>query len=254
MNRLILFLCVIFALLLIIGCEEEPTSAIDPPEALVLEGGSNGHDLMLNWSASTTTDIEGYRVYYDGTQIWEGTETEYTHPNAELGEYEIVGYRDEEESDPITHDTHDNIETGSGMIYAFYVSGEPSGYGWNLSTGSGSSYSFSTENAAYIDFYYDNADDLTSADVYSGDFPNGTWFSVSSTAYNSLALAPTTSEASYYNYVTPTLNETYAVNIEKDGSYDTYAKMQITAMDDTENSISFNWTLQTIDNWRVLGD
>ncbi len=240
-------------MLIMIGCEEDPTEDINPPSSLQLVGATDGVGLVLTWSPSATTDIDGYRIYFDGTEVWEGTATTFTHADAPLGEYEIAAYRGSEESDYLTHDTHDDVETGTGMIYAFYVSGQPSGYGWNLSTGTGSSYSFTTGNASYIDFYYDDVDDLTSADVHSDDFPNATWFIVSSTTYNDLDIVPAVSGA-YYNYVTPALNETYGVSIEKDRSYGNYAKLQVTAIDGSENSISFRWTVQTIEKWRVVGD
>lgn len=241
-------------MLIMIGCEEDPTEDINPPSSLQLAGATDGAGLVLTWSPSATTDIDGYRIYFDGTEVWEGTATTFTHANAPLGEYEIAAYRGSEESHYLTHDTHDDVETGTGMIYAFYVSGQPSGYGWNLSAGTGSSYSFTSGNAAYIDFYYDNDDDLTSADVYSGDFPNETGFVMSSTTYNDLDVVPSTGAASYTNYVTPGLNQTYAVIINKGRSYGNYAKLQVTAIDGSENSISFRWTVQTIEKWRVLGD
>ncbi len=254
MKKLLLMLLLVPFIFFMVGCEEEPTEDIDPPGSLQLVGATDGVGLVLSWSPSSTTDIDGYRIYFEGTEEWEGTATTYTHPNATLGEYQIVAYRGDEESDPIIHDTHDDVETGTGMIYAFYVSGQPSGYGWNLTAGTGTSYSFTTGNAEYIDFYYDDVDDITSADVYSGDFPNETGFATSATTYDNLGTVPSTGTASYYNYVTPALNETYAVIIKKDRSYGNYAKMQVTALDGSEHTVSFRWTLQTIEKWRVLDD
>ncbi|HDR91022.1 MAG TPA: hypothetical protein ENN75_02110 [candidate division Zixibacteria bacterium] len=254
MKKLFLMLLLVPFMFIMIGCDEDPTEAISPPSSLQLVGATDGAGLVLTWSPSSTTDIDGYRIYFNGTEVWEGTATTYTHPNASLGEYQIVAYRGSEESDPLTRNTQTSIQTGTGMIYAFYVSDQPSGYGWNLSAGTGSSYSFTTGNASYIDFYYDNDNDLTSADVYSTDFPNETGFVMSSTTYNDLGVVPATGAASYTNYVTPGLNQTYAVIIKKGRSYGNYAKLQVTGIDTAQNSISFRWTLQTIDKWRVVGD
>jgi hypothetical protein len=252
MKKLFLILLLVPFVLFMVGCEDEPTEDLVPPTALQLVGGTDGLSLVLSWSPSSTVDLDGYRIYFNGTEIWEGTATTYTHASPTLGEYQIVAYRGSEESDPLVKNTTTTVTTGTGMIYAFYVSGQPSGYGWNLSAGTGSSYSFTSGNASYIDFYYDNDEDLTSANVYGGSFTNETGFAVSATTYNDLTVVPSTAAASYTNYVTPGLNQTYSVIIKKGRAYGNFAKIQVTAVDAAQHSISFRWTMQTIEKWRVI--
>ncbi len=251
MKKLFLLLLLVPFIIVMTGCEEDPTEAIGAPNALQLVGATNGVDLVLTWSPSSTVDIDGYKIRFEGTEIWDGTATTYTHVAPTLGEYEIVAYLGSDESDALDHDTEDDVATGTGTIFAYYTTGQ-SGYGWNLSTGTGAVYSFTTGNAASIDFYYDADDDFTSADVYSGDFPNETGLHASSTSYDALNTVPSTGEASYYNYITPSLNDTYALIVKKDRSYGNFAKIEITAMDGTANSATFRWTFQTIEKWRRI--
>ncbi|RKZ31758.1 hypothetical protein DRQ36_00855 [bacterium] len=259
MKRYFKFLLVIPLALLLMGgsCEDEPTEALDGPDVYTLEADINGIDLKIDWDSSTD-EVDGYRIYFNGdtAPLYEGTASEYTHVNPSLGSYEIVAYFESDESDPLEFNTSNYVTSGtSAEIWRFDVSGQPSGYGWNLSTGNGEHYNFTAGNADYIDIYYTNMGEdyhsIASASYYGGSFENVTWINKTSTSFDNLDTAPAT-PTGYYNYEDVEINGTYALCIEKTGSDSYFGKMQVTAFDTDNNKVTFRWKFQKVKGWRVF--
>ncbi len=257
MKKLFLLLLAIpFALVMMGSNCDEPAEEIDAPNAATLVGDATNHlDLIISWSPSSTSDIDGYRVYFNSatTPLWSGTTTSFTHTNPTLGSYDIVAYTGEDESDPLSFNTADYVFSATGaQIYQFLVSGQPSGYGWDLSNGTGSSKSFTSANAAQIDLWYDSDETINSPHAYGSPFENVTGIYTSPTAYESIINAPSVTGVSYNSTQTIGDGFTYCLYIKKGLSYGYYGKMEITDYN-LANDITFRWKINTIAKWRVLG-
>ena len=259
MKKFLLILLAIPAILVFMGSDcNEPTDAIDAPNAATLVGDAANHfDLIISWSPSSTSDIDGYRVYFDGATdpLWEGTATTFTHTSPTLGSYEIVAYKGSDESDPLSFNTSDYVHEGTGAeIYRFDVTGQPSAYGWDLSNGSGATKNFTTENADDIDIWYDNDETINSCNAYAGTgFDNVSGIYTSSSTYDNIDNAPYTGDAAYITTQDIGDGYTYCLYIKKQLAYGYYGKMEITDWDTGAHKITFRWTIQTIAKWVVLG-
>jgi hypothetical protein len=185
-------------------------SAIEPPTGLTLEGASNQVNLVISWSASATTDVDGYRIYFNGgaDPIYEGTATSYEHLSPASGSYEVVAYRSSEESDPLSFNTNSYVHTGSFTVYDMNTptgSGN-SGIGFDWSTGIATDYSMSimseATNGPLVDFYYDTDGTFTSADWLTGAWINVTGFLQSTSTYDNLSTVAITG---YNNYTYPSV-------------------------------------------------
>ncbi|HHS49524.1 MAG TPA: hypothetical protein ENN07_00185 [candidate division Zixibacteria bacterium] len=258
MKKLFILLLAIPLALVMMGsdCEDEPADAIIPPGSATLVGSDANHlDLVITWNPSSTSDIDGYRVYFNSatTPLWQGAGNSFTHADPTLGRYEIVAYKGNDESDPLIFNTSDYVYTASGSeIYRFDVAGQPSGYGWNISNGTGASYSFTTANADYIDIWFDNDNTINSGDVYGGAFENITGIYTSPVVYGSIANAPSVNDVPYLNYQDIGSGFSYCLYVRKQLAYGYYGKMEITNWDTSANKITFRWTINTIAKWRVL--
>ena len=258
MRKIFLLLLVIPFVFVMMGSDcDDPIDPIDSPNAATLVGdASNNLDLVIAWSPSSTSEIDGYRVYFDGATdpLWEGTANTFTHTNPTLGSYSIVTYKDSDESDPLSFNTEDYVYEASGaMIYRLDVPGQSSGYGWNLSNGTGASKSFDSTIADEIDIWYDNDETINSSSAYGGDFENVTGIYTSPLTYENIDNAPFKDDVIYG--VTQDIGSSYSycLYIKKQMSYGYYGKMEITDWDTGTHKITFRWTIQTIAKWRVLG-
>jgi len=257
MKKTLLLLLFVPFIFMMIGCEEEPTEAIDPPSGLSLRGADNELYLEISWTASSTSDIDGYRIYYDNDPdpLYEGTLTSYTHGASgtapELGEYEIVAYRGSEESDALEFDTDDYVNTGTFTVYDMDAPiGYDSGVGFN-SNGAASTFSMSdTENGPYVDFYYDSDGTFTSANYLGGDWVNETGFLMSVEPYNDLDVCAITG---HINYTNPAVadGQVWQVVIRKTSTTEWHhAKFRIDAVTTTPNvKANVTFAYQTIEGW-----
>ena len=234
------------------GCDEEPAASIDPPSALQLAGATNETDLVLTWSASPEADIDGYRVYFGTTELGTVTATTYNHvgPTA-LGTYKVVAYKDEEESAEITASTA--LATGTGEIYDLDAPvGDNSGYGWNWSTGVGTSYSGALTSPDYqsIDIYYDTDGTITSGSIrWTGG--NVTGLQQTADTYDNIGNADLTG---YTDYADVGLNQVYLIVIKKTYTDQwSYMKLRIDATASSPyNKINFTYGYQKVKNFSLL--
>lgn len=94
------------------GCPKEEGKPATP-NVHTVQLINNGTGLRFEWDA--LSDVDGYRVYVDGIQVYDGTNTYYevTDPAMEV---EIVAYSGDTESDPRTFD-YTPVYTGSVTVY-----------------------------------------------------------------------------------------------------------------------------------------
>jgi hypothetical protein len=155
-----------------VGCNNS-NEDISAPSNLVLSASSDGTDVILEWDASSATDIDGYIVKFNGTALTAdpiADVTTYTHNNpTTTGSYEVVAVKGDTESDPATASTAPTTEVTSGAIYyeGDGLGTHPSGFGWNTN-GSGQTYSL-TASHSDLDIYMDTDEDLSSATNKYGD-------------------------------------------------------------------------------------
>ena len=240
---------------------------LDPPSGLQLMGASNELYLSISWTGSSTADIDGYRIYFDGgtTPIYEGMTTTYTHGSSsmapQLGEYEIVAYRGDEESDALEFDTEDYVYSGSFTVYDLNApsgGSTNSGVSFNISTGVASvksmASSMSTTNGPLVDFYYDTDGTFTSADYLGGDWVNTTGFSSSSDTWAGLEVVDITG---YDNYTNPAVanGQIWQVWVSKTSSSEwNYSKFRIDDVQTNTGTPDYleaqvTYKFQTIKNW-----
>jgi len=264
MKKLLILLFLVPFVFVMMGssCEDEPTEAIDPPSGLELSGASDELSLVISWTPSSTADIDGYRIYYQGDTdpIYEGTNATYTHGAGTtapaLGEYEIVAYRGSEESDALDFDTSDEeyLKSGTFTIYRMDSPiGYDSGVGFNVSTGVAITYSMSDAgtNGTLVDIYYDTDGTFTSPDYLGGDWVNQSGFKSSSETYTGLEVVDLTG---YNNSTYPTAVADgqiwQCVFWKTTTSTWNYAKMRIDGVVTTpETHVTVTYKYQTIEGW-----
>jgi len=258
MKKVFLLLLLVPFLFVMVGCEEDPVEEIDPPSGLVLAGASNEYYLVISWTASSTSDIDGYRVYYNGsaTPIYENTSTTFTHGDGTnapaLGDYEIKAYRGEEESDALTFDTATRVKTGS-FVVCDWLGPDESGVWINKSTGVATLYSMTataTDGHDKVDFYYDSDISFNSGTLEREGEPNWYWdkhtaFNVSSSTYDDLDVVDI---ADYYDGYFITEGQILQVIYwETTPSTWNYGKFRIDSISGHNATVTF--AIQTIKGW-----
>ncbi len=94
------------------GCPKEGEKP-ETPNVHTVQLINNGTGLRFEWDA--LSDVDGYRVYVDGVQMYEGTDTYYEVADPAM-EVEIVSYSGDEESDPRTFNYMPEY-TGNVTVY-----------------------------------------------------------------------------------------------------------------------------------------
>ena len=130
------------------GCKEELPETPNVHTEKIIQ---NGAGIRFEWDPVENAD--GYRVYADGKEVYEGTNTYYELLTPTM-KVEIVAYNKEGESEPWVGDY--TPATGTGEIWERSVQDKPSAYGWDAK-GNGASYSIlDTTNYSRFDFYLDD--------------------------------------------------------------------------------------------------
>jgi len=156
--------------LLLLSCEEI-VIFLTAPENLAIETYTDSVSIKLSWDP--VVDASGYRVYFNDALLATVSDEEYVHLKPmETGDYYVTAYRGATETDPsntvtdipvVTEDTLAEIEAKGN-----------SGFGWDRTTGNGTSYSMGdSTHASDIDFYFTN---------WINDDPGGPWGSTYSIA------------------------------------------------------------------------
>jgi hypothetical protein len=252
MKKLALLGVIVLAIFLVQGCSKEDDIVViaSPTGLTIVVAGADSLSIHLDWTASTTADIDGYVIYFNGTVEDTTTNTSITMIPNELGEYYIRAYKDSDYSDPSNTVTTELVESSNqGPLYDFDAPSAvgPSGYGW-LADGSGSEYSMITANQESVDVYVDSDFDLASPSR------EGSGWKVTPIAfdigwdYDNLDVAPITGYVDWEDIVD---GGTYVLYVN-----DTYyVKIEITEVGTSQgfDYIRFRYGFQSVAGFRRMG-
>lgn len=159
------------ALMPMVGCEKGETGA---PRNFEIAANASGDKVVLSWDEPSEGVPDEYVIYFDegGTGTFDTvattTDLEYTHdPAGKTGKYKVAAKLGDTEYDSKVLSTipyHTPATSLSELNAAGY-----SGYGWDTTTFTGSTYSMTNAaNAPSVDFYLSDW-----AQGYTGTF--GIW-------------------------------------------------------------------------------
>ena len=140
----------VVAIILMVGCE--PPAEISTPN-VTAEAINNGGVLRLTWTA--ITDADGYKVFIDGTEAADITETSYD-VETPCKKIEVVAYAGTSESEPATIDLTP-VSTSSVEVWPASdpSADHPSGISFGTD-GSAQALSIQTANHPNIDYYIED--------------------------------------------------------------------------------------------------
>jgi hypothetical protein len=217
------------------------------PKNVTITSTASGLGVIISWDP--VADVDGYDVITpDGDTIdWlDYTQTTYTDASpAYTGTYEIYSVRYNIRSDPATISSSPHVSTSNATIHVLSNPTEPSGFGWDTTTGIGTVYDCTTANKNVVDFFLNDITayfDFTSADEvpYNGDktthilYMGGSDFSV----------APPTG---YYNTENVVLGHYYAMRVQ--GDY--YIKVHVVSATTGVNATLY-YEFQIIQGFRLF--
>ncbi len=250
-------------LLLFTSCGEE--AAISVPGNFTLTAAADEISVVLDWDPNPSEEeVDGYYIYFDGAVLDSTTNETYTHTDPQAsGDYYVTAYAGEDESDPSTTLTTIPTVNTNVQIAEIGVPGEDSGFGWNISTGQGASYSMAdASNAGSIDFYF--TDWATGyGGTYEVDSPSRvptdpgashlvgttgwkvTGFQALTVGFDNVTTLPTTN---YVDFLQITINTTYGVYTE-DGHY---AMIEVQNIDQSTGHVDFRVAFQTVPGLAIL--
>jgi len=247
------FILLIFVLLAFIGCESE--IAIEAPSNLTVKvTGADSLGLAFTWDASPTSDIDGYRLYWnsgakaDDSLMWEGTQTTCALTNPPIGKFYVTAYKGtKSESDP-SNEINTAPVTGTNQGPIYYISDtsstHPSAYYWN-EDGIGSTVALSdTANKYKADMYLDATDCLASPSILGSNY-HTTGFKESSSTFDALATADLTGYTA--GTTTVSANKVYVLWLTDTKQY---VKIEVSSYNATTHSITFRYALQKIPGYR----
>jgi hypothetical protein len=249
--------------LLLLSCEEI-VILLTEPENLMIETYTDSVSIKLSWDP--VVDASGYRVYFNDGLLATVSDEEYVHLKPmETGDYYVTAYRGATETEPsntvtdvpvVTEDTLAEIEAKGN-----------SGFGWDRTTGNGTSYSMGdSAHAPNIDFYFTNFVDDYRGGPYSGDYyiaspdevindPGVTWpiednwrqtgFTKLTPIFNNVDTLPPTG---YDNYQDVTIDYTYGV-YTWDGYY---GMVEVESINTDSGSVEVKTAFQTVKGLRLI--
>ena len=243
MRKLFILAMVSVVVLMFVGCEEEPTSPLDPPSNLTITANPDGLTLTVSWTKSPTEDtedgIDGYYVYFNGeleADLEAGTYQYQFSPDA-LGTISVTTYRGDEESNEVSATT-ETVERNN-ITLAAWESSDPSSIAWDRNTGMYTLYNTVSENAENIDVIWDSGDQtLNSPDVIWTDLGlETTWFAED----DGSGVVPSTG---LENYIGVAVGQGYYVELP-DGYY-----LLLTVDSENEGNINISYKFQKIQGYR----
>ncbi len=242
--------------LLWIGCEEEPSESLEAPTNLrVTSVEPDGTTLNLAWTASQTSDVDGYYVYFDDSLITElsSTATSYQLPTDRLGEIGVSAFRGGEESAKAILNTEDELVYGNsgGPIYweNDETPGHYSGFGWD-EDGTGAIYSLVSEYKPYIDIYVDSDFDLGSPTNISGwEDAHSTGFCWDFTSASSLDDVTNVAGADFsHTYADIYEGAIYVLELQSGN----YVKIKVVGVNETDHSIQLEYYFMAIPDYAIM--
>jgi hypothetical protein len=262
MKKLLIAPLVLCFGLLFVNCESEVT--LTAPANFALTANTDGISVDLDWDASPTSEeVDGYYIYFNDVLLDSSTTNAYTHTDPqESGDYYVTAYQGETESEASTELTTVPVLTATTSLGEINAATE-SGFGWNLTSGQGSTFSMADEtNAGDIDLYFTDwqagyagtYDIQNPADVVTD--PGAGWlvgttgwkvsgFIELTPVFDSVTTVPTTG---YSSYLTVTEGFAYAVYTE-DGHY---GMVEVIDIDVANGTISVRGAFQTVADLAIL--
>ncbi len=234
-------------LFLITGCPN-PTDPdeIPTPSNVTIVATTDGLGVYITWNE--VTDVDGYDVVTpDGhTEELEADENYYedTSP-AQTGTYTIYCVVEPDRGDGATISSAPEVSTSNLTVYGWNESGD-SGFGWNVSTGIGQTYScVGTTNSGVIDFFF--YDQGTYYHFISGDedpYYGSRTGHIVRMGTSDFDEAP--GAGSYANMEDVIAGNYYAFSVGNDY----YGKLYVTSALATE--ATFSYEFQTIQSFRLF--
>jgi len=250
--------------LLLLSCEE--IFVLTPPQNLIISTYTDSVSVELSWDP--VLNASGYYVYFNDVHIATVSDAEYVHLKPmETGNYYVTAYRAGTETDPSNTITDIPVVTEETLVE---IEGPGnSGFGWDRTTGIGTTYSMAdSTHASDIDFYFSNWNDdpgggpwggtynIMSPDEITNDPCCATWPIADNwrqTIFTE-ALTPTFNNVDtlppigYYNLQKVTVGETYGVNTW-DGYYGMVKIENITTVN---GSVEVKAAFQTVKGLRLI--
>jgi hypothetical protein len=234
------------ALFLLTGCPNPDEEGTVPNVTnLSITADSEGDGLLITWSE--VSDVDGYDLYTpDGdTILLDYDETSYNDDTpSQTGTYRVLTVSGSDYSSGVTISSAPYVSTSNATVYV-WTSVDPSGFGWNTTTGIGTVYNCNSSNTGVIDFFLNNSSmpfDFTSCDEqpYGGDKITH----ILNMGSSDFSLAPLTG---YYNTESVIAGNYYAMNVE--GDY--YAKVHVVSAT-TDDEATFGYEFQRIQSFRLF--
>jgi hypothetical protein len=247
-TKFFLMLLLIPTLIFILGCPNPEDEDTKPPAVTGLEitADADGDGVILTWNE--VSDVDGYDVVTpDGDSIpLNYDETSYTDDTpSKTGTYKVYSVDGDKTSDPKTVSSAPYESTENATIYV-WNSNDPSGFGWNTSTGIGTVYSCIAANKSVVDFFLNDESatfDFTSADQppFSGDKTTG----IVNMGSSDFPKAP--ESQSYYNTEAVVGGNFYAMWL--DNNY--FVKIHVTSATSGQEA-TFSYEFQLIKGLRIF--
>jgi hypothetical protein len=233
------------ALFFLIGCPNPEEGDVPNITSLTIMADTEGDGIILTWDQ--ITDIEGYDVITPDadTILLDWDQNSYTDDSpASTGTYTVYAVDGGERGNGSTISSAPTASTSNATVYV-WSSADPSGFGWNTSTGLGTVYNCVSANTAVVDFYLnDNTAtfDFTSCDEppYNGDKTSH----ILNMGTSDFFEAPTTG---YYNTESVVSGSYYAIAVQ--GDY--YGKVYVVSAS-SGTSATFSYWFQTIQDLRIF--
>ncbi|TET18203.1 MAG: hypothetical protein E3J78_06585 [Candidatus Cloacimonadota bacterium] len=168
---LILLLPVLF---LITGCPNPDEEGTVPNVTnLTIVADSEGDGIVITWTE--VSDVDGYDLYTPDGDTFELNydETSFNdNTPGQTGTYTVVTVSGSNYSSGVDKSSRPVVSSSNATIYV-WNSADPSGFGWNVSTGIGEVYNCVSGNSSVIDFFLNDEtrpfDFTTASDApYSG--------------------------------------------------------------------------------------
>lgn len=260
-----IFVLIVAALTLYVSCP--PTTGSEPTGVTLT--AEEDTLVKISWTAPTEGTPDKYVVYFKAvgaanyTNVAEVTTTSYIHnPAGATGDYYVAAKygSDEEDSDVKTTIPISTAAVTVGELNAAALSG----YGWDRTTGTGATYSMTTNtNVTKVDFYLTNfaVGTATPYNIASPDqgptdaggvVPTGSWRvnGISDPITDPQAPLPKyISGTTYFNYTPINTYPTYLA-VKTDDGY--YGLIKVDGLNTTNATVQVSSWFQTVKGLRLI--
>jgi hypothetical protein len=229
--------------------------------------------VLVSWTAPTDGTPDKYEVDFmqTGTSTWQmvannvaATASSYEHaPAGMTGKYKVIALFGSTDYEGLTTPTSEPIHTAALTVAELNASGN-SGFGWDRTLGSGSTYSMTNaSNAASVDLYISDYTTGYAGTPYSvaspdgapsdpgGVVPTGSWRinSFSDPLTSATDPLPVHTSASYFNYTDLTSDPTMVACYTADGYY---ALVRLSSFNTGAGTVSVETWFQLVKGLRLI--